>query len=311
MLRYFTNRIMQGILVILIVTFLIYFIMDLMPGDPILLIAGDRASPQQIEQIRQEWQLDSPVVVRYFTWLTHLVQGDMGMSITTSRPAAELIMSRLPYTLMLSGGALLISYLIAIPIGLIAAYKKGTILDYTVVATSIIFWSIPSFWLSILLMLMFSIKLGILPLSGYMGITSLILPVTALALPNLASVIRMTRSEVLEVLREKMVTTAYAKGLTESQVLLRHVLRNALIPTTVLFFLSLPWVIGGSVVVEKIFAWPGMGQLLWKSITMQDFPVVQGIIVVIAILTVVSNIMGELITGFLDPRISRELYSNK
>lgn len=311
MLRYFTNRIMQGILVILIVTFLIYFIMDLMPGDPILLIAGDRASPQQIEQIRQEWQLDSPVVVRYFTWLTHLVQGDMGMSITTSRPAAELIMSRLPYTLMLSGGALLISYLIAIPIGLIAAYKKGTILDYTVVATSIIFWSIPSFWLSILLMLTFSIKLGILPLSGYMGITSLILPVTALALPNLASVIRMTRSEVLEVLREKMVTTAYAKGLTESQVLLRHVLRNALIPTTVLFFLSLPWVIGGSVVVEKIFAWPGMGQLLWKSITMQDFPVVQGIIVVIAILTVVSNIMGELITGFLDPRISRELYSNK
>ncbi|MDN5312370.1 MAG: peptide/nickel transport system permease protein [Thermoanaerobacteraceae bacterium] len=176
-----------------------------------------------------------------------------------------------------------------------------------VVVSTIILWSIPTFWLGILLILLFSIKLKILPVSGYSGFNSIILPIMTATLPYLASTLRLTRSEVLEVLREKYVITAYAKGLNTKKVLIFHVLRNALIPVTVMFFLSLPWLIGGSVIIESIFAWPGMGRLLWKAISTQDFPVVQGIIFIIAILTVISNILGDIITAYLDPRIRLEI----
>ena len=164
----------------------------------------------------------------------------------------------------------------------------------------------PPFWLGVLLMLIFSIHLNILPLSGYSGFASLILPALTLSLPALAQIFRLTRSEVLDVLDEKYVTTAYAKGIEDKKILVRHVLRNALIPVTVMFFLSLPWLIGGAVVVENVFAWPGMGQLLWKGIAKQDFVIVQGIVFVITILTVICNIIGDMISGILDPRIRLE-----
>lgn len=155
-------------------------------------------------------------------------------------------------------------------------------------------------------MLVFSIHLNILPLSGYSGFSSLILPALTLSLPALAQIFRLTRSEVLDVMDEKYVTTAYAKGIADKKILVRHVLRNALIPVTVMFFLSLPWLIGGAVVVENVFAWPGMGQLLWKGIAKQDFVIVQGIVFVISILTVICNIIGDMISGILDPRIRLE-----
>lgn len=164
----------------------------------------------------------------------------------------------------------------------------------------------PPFWLGVLFILTFSIWLGILPISGWSGLTSLILPAFTLALPSLAQIFRLTRSEVLDVLDEKYVTTAYAKGLKNKIVLVKHVLRNAMIPVTVMFFLSLPWLIGGAVVVENVFAWPGMGQLLWKAISKQDFVIVQGVVLVITVLTVVCNLIGDIISGILDPRIRLE-----
>lgn len=218
----------------------------------------------------------------------------------------DLIMQRLPYTLMLTGAALLIEYLISIPLGLLAATRKDKPADKALTVGTIVLWSMPQFWLGVLLMFIFSITLGVLPVSGYSGFSSLILPAFTLALPTLAQIFRLTRSEVLDVMRERYVMTANAKGLSSRKVLIKHILRNALIPVTVMFFLSLPWLIGGAVVVENVFAWPGMGQLLWKAISKQDFMVVQGIIFVITVLTVICNLIGDIISGILDPRIRLE-----
>ena len=197
-------------------------------------------------------------------------------------------------------------YVIAIPLGLLAAVRKNGVADRTLTILTIVLWSMPPFWLGVLFILTFSVWLGILPISGWDGFASLILPAFTLALPSLAQIFRLTRSEVLDVLDEKYVTTAYAKGLKNKVVLVKHVLRNAMIPVTVMFFLSLPWLIGGAVVVENVFAWPGMGQLIWKAISKQDFVIVQGVVLVITILTVICNLIGDILAGILDPRIRLE-----
>ena len=307
MLEYSLRRLIQGVFVVISVTALLFLIMQMMPGDPIQLISSPRVSEAKILELQKQWGLDKPVIVQYFYWFKHILMGDFGTSIISGQPVSSLIMQRLPYTIMLTGSALVIQFLIAIPLGLWTAFRKDTVLDKSTVILSIVMWSIPPFWLGVLLMLLFSIKLHVLPLSGYSGMASLVLPVATLILPFLASTLRLTRSEVLDVLRERFVLTAYAKGLTSGKVLAGHVLRNAMIPTTVMFFLSLPWIFGGSVIVESVFAWPGTGTLLWKSIVSQDFPVVQGIIFVIAVLTVLSNTLGDILTALLDPRIRLEM----
>jgi peptide/nickel transport system permease protein len=281
--------------------------MQLMPGDPIKLISNPRIPQDRIEELRHLWGLDKPIIIQYFYWFSNIIRGDFGTSIISGQKVSTLITERLPYTLMLTGPALLIEFIISVFLGLIAAYKRDSIFDKLIVNLAIILRAIPIFWLGILFIMFFSLKLKILPVSGYSGFKSLILPLATLVFPYLAINLRLTRSEVLEVLRERMVLTAYAKGLNNQQVLFRHVLRNALIPTTVLFFLSLPWIFGGSIIIESVFAWPGTGRLLWKSIVGQDFPVVQGIIFIIALLTVISNTTGDIITAILDPRIRLEI----
>lgn len=280
--------------------------MQAMPGNPIDLMVDTRVSQEKVAEIKAQWGLDKPPVVQYFYWLGNILQGDFGMSISMKQKVSDLIMQRLPYTLMLTGAALAIEYILAIPLGLWAAVKKNKATDKVLTVGTIVLWSMPTFWLGVLLMMIFGIKLSILPISGYSGFASLLLPAFTLALPTLAQIFRLTRSEVLDVMDEKYVTTAYAKGITDKKVLVKHVLRNALIPVTVMFFLSLPWLVGGAVVVENVFAWPGMGQMLWKAISKQDFVVVQGVIFVITILTVVCNIIGDIISGILDPRIRLE-----
>ncbi|HHY03830.1 MAG TPA: ABC transporter permease [Thermoanaerobacterales bacterium] len=307
MIEYTIKRLFTGIFVIFAVTALLFAIMQLMPGDAIQLIANPRVSPERIEELREAWGLNKPAYVQYFYWLSHVLKGDLGTSISTGQQVSVLIKARFPYTMLLTGLSLILQYIIAVPLGLITASNKNTRADGIMVVLTIILWSMPPFWLGILLMLVFGIWLKVLPISGYSGLSSLILPLMTMTLPSLASVFRLARSEVLEVLREKYVLTAYAKGLNRKRVLTFHVLRNALIPVTVMFFLSLPWLIGGSVIVESVFAWPGMGGLLWKAISNQDYPVVQGIIFIIAILTVISNILGDILSAFLDPRIRLEI----
>jgi len=311
MLEYVIKRLLLGVFVLFAVSILLFSIMHSMPGNPIQLLCGDRADPQKIVDIKIRFGLDKPIYIQYMKWLINVLKMDFGLSIMTSQPVSKLVMSRLKYTLMLSGISVLLQYILAIPIALIAAFKKNSIFDKVTVYTSIVFWSIPQFWLAILLILLFAIKFSIFPISGCSGASSLVLPVATITLTMLASRIRITRSEIIDTLKEKYVITAYAKGLNDKKVLIKHVLRNALIPTTVMFFLSIPWVIGGSVIVEKIFAWPGMGYLLWTSITKQDYPVVQGIIMIIALLTVISNTTGDVVVAYLDPRIRYDMEGKK
>ncbi len=307
MLEYTIRRLLLGVAVVFAVSAILFALMQLMPGDPIQLISNPRIPPERIAMLQRQWGLDKPPAVQYFYWLKNIFRGDLGTSIITGQKVMFLIRSRLPYTLLLSGSALLLQYLIAIPLGLLAAARKGTWLDNVIVFLSIVMWSVPPFWLGILLMLVFAIWLRVLPPSGFFGPSSLLMPLATIALQSLARILRLTRSEVLEVLRERYVVTAHAKGLPGNKVLVSHVLRNALIPVTVMFFLFLPWLIGGQVVVESVFAWPGMGSLLWKSIASQDYPVVQGIILIISLLTVLSNIIGDILAAYLDPRIRLEL----
>ena len=305
-LRYVAKRLIMGVGIVIFVSVLVFAIMQAMPGDPIDLMVDTRVSPERVAELKAQWGLDEPAIVQYFVWLGNILQGDFGMSVSMKQNVSDLILQRLPYTLMLTGAALLIEYLIAIPLGLWAAVKKDKAVDKALTVGTIVLWSMPQFWLGVLFMLIFSIWLGVLPLSGWFGPSALILPALTLALPTLAQIFRLTRSEVLDVMRERYVMTARAKGIEGRRVLIRHVLRNALIPVTVMFFLSLPWLIGGAVVVENVFAWPGMGQMLWRAISKQDFMVVQGVIFVITVLTVICNLIGDIISGILDPRIRLE-----
>ena len=301
--RYILKRLLIGVLVVLCVSLVIFGILQAMPGDPVELMTSPRVSQAKVAEIRARWGLDQPPVVQYFYWLGNVLTGNFGVSITTGQAVTYLIAQRLPYTLMLTGVAIVVEYAIAIPLGLFAAVHKDGPFDRAMNVIMVVLWSMPGFWLGVLLIMLFSIRLGALPISGYSGPVSMILPVLTLALPNLAQTFRITRSEVLDVLDARYVKTATAKGLLRDKVLVRHVLRNALIPVTVTFFLSLPWLIGGAVVVENVFAWPGMGQLLWTGIQKQDFPIVQGIVFVISILTVICNLIGDVVSGLLDPRI--------
>ncbi|MFP4200860.1 MAG: ABC transporter permease [Clostridia bacterium] len=307
MFNYALRKLGLGLISVITVTVVLFLILHSIPGDPIRMITDPRVSDEVIEQLRARWGLDRPLYVQYFYWITNLLGGDMGTSILTHQSVAFLIGTRLPYTLMLAIGALLFQYIVGVTVGLFVAIRRGSWVDNLLVTVAVVLRSIPQFWLGILLIILFSVTWRVLPISGYDGPRSIVLPLLALALPPIASTMRLTRSEILEVMREDYVRTAHAKGVTYYGVILRHVFRNALIPVTVVFFLSLPWLIGGSVVVETVFAWPGMGRLLWRSIMRQDLPVVQAIVLIISILTVTSNTIGDIMTGFLDPRVREQM----
>jgi ABC-type dipeptide/oligopeptide/nickel transport system permease component len=278
----------------------------MLPGDPIKLIAGERVTPERIEELRRSWGLNQPVYIQYFYWLSHVMTGDFGYSYVTRLPVSLLIWSRLPYTIQLTFTALVLSYVFGIPIGVVAALKRGTAVDNITIGVATFFYSMPTYWLGLILMLTFGLYLRWFPISGSSSLESMVLPLLTLTLPYVAMSARIVRTEMLEVLTEDYVRTAWAKGLPSRRVILRHALRNALIPLTVMFFLDLPWIIGGAVIVESVFAWPGMGSLLYKSILKQDYPVVQALVLVITILTVVCNILGDIVSAFLDPRIRVE-----
>jgi peptide/nickel transport system permease protein len=303
MKRYVLTRLAAAIPVILGVTVVVFSILYLTPGDPVRLMLGDRISPERIEEVRRQLGLDQPICVQYVRWLTGALRGNFGISIVAKRSASQLIFERLPYTLELTVTAMVISILLGIPIGVVSAVKQYTIVDHVSMAAALFWLSMPGFWLGLMLMLLFGLRLGWVPISGSSGIKSLILPALTLGLPQIGMLARLMRSEMLEVLREDYIMTARAKGLQEFLVMYKHALRNAITSVIVYLFLGIPWLISGSVVVEMIFAWPGMGRLMYQAILTKDFPIVQGVIFIIAILTVLFNLLGDIATGFLDPRI--------
>ncbi len=305
MQQYLTQRLLLASPVVLGVTMIVFAILFLTPGDPIRTMAGERASEERVQEIRTQLGLDRPWPEQYLRWLGRVAQGDLGISIAAKRPVAQLIREQLPFTLRLTLTALTIGTVLGVILGVLAAVKQNTWLDHLITFTSLFWFSMPGFWLGLMLMLVFGLWLRWTPISGARGATALILPALTLALPQMGSLARLVRTEMLEVLHEEYIKTAHAKGVHPISVFYRHALRNALIPVAVLLFLSIPWLLGGAVVVESIFAWPGMGRLMYQALTQKDFPVVQGLLLMIALSTVIANLLGDIATTLLDPRIEQ------
>ena len=303
MLRYTVTRLLQGALMVFAVTILVFSLLYLMPGDPVETMLGTRVEPERKAEIEHEMGLDRPIAEQYFDWLGDAVRLDFGKSITTKLPVMQSLKNRIPVTLRLSVTALIVELLIAIPLGVLAAYRKDGLYDRLVIALSTFFQSIPNFWIAILLILFFSIKLRWFPVNGIGTMKHYVLPVISVTLAGIAGALRMTKNEVLDVLHENYINAAYAKGLPSRKVAVNHVLRNSLTAVTVMIFMQIPWLISGSVIIENVFAIPGMGTLMTNAITAQDFPVVQACILIIAVLTVVFNLLGDIVSAILDPRI--------
>ncbi|WP_129673005.1 ABC transporter permease [Candidatus Chloroploca sp. Khr17] len=302
---YLFQRLLLSIPVVLGVSLLVFAILFLSPGDPVRTMVGLRASEERVQEIRAQLGLDRPLLVQYGRWLGRVVQGDLGISIAAKRPVIHLIGEQIPFTLRLTLVAFALSTLAGIGLGMLAAIKQHTWLDTLITYLSVFWFSMPGFWLGLMLVLVFGLQLRWAPLSGYQSPGALVLPVLTLALPQMGSLARLVRNEMLEVLHEDYIRTARAKGQHPIWVFLHHALPNALIPVVVLLTLSLPWLLGGAVIVETIFAWPGVGRLMYQALMQKDFPVVQGILLIIAISTVLANLLGDILTALLDPRIHR------
>lgn len=302
--KYIIKKLSIGILLIFSVSILTFSMLYMMPGDPVSIMAGPFVQTQDIERLSHEMGLDRPLIVQYGEWLKNLIiHHDFGRSYKYSVDVWSLIKTRVPISARLTFTTLLIETLVAVPLGLLCAYKKDSLFERLTVGTTLIFAALPTFWLAVILMLVFSVKLRWLPLSGYETWQNYVLPIAVGVIGGLASTIRLTRSECLDVMNEKYVATAYAKGLSKRAVMIRHVLRNSLIVVAVNIFLSIPWLVSGYIVIERIFGIPGMGALFISSITQQDIAVIQAIVLIISTLTVICNVLSDIVLGILDPRI--------
>ena len=303
-LRYIGKKLLLGIVLIICVSFLVFSMIFMMPGDPVTLMAGELANQDKIAETVEKYGLNRPLLVQYFDWWKKIVtKQDFGISFKYKLPVWDLVKVRIPVSLKLTAITMVVQYLIAVPLGLLCAYKKDSIFEKITVNLTLIMTSVPSFWIAVLLMLLFAVKLKWLPLGGFESWKHYVLPITAGVLGGIASTLRLTKSEAIDALNDKYVSTAYAKGLAKHDVLIKHVLRNSMIIICVQISQSLPWLLSGFIILEKIFVIPGMGGLMISSIVYQDFNVVQCIILIISVLTVICNIIADIVLGLLDPRI--------
>ena len=312
MSQYVMQRFLMLIPILLGVTMLVFSLMHI-SGDPILLIYGTNLDQEIIAEKRHELGLDQPIYRQYLNWVGRAVRGNLGLSIRTHDYVWNMIRDRIKATLELTVIALVITLLVSIPAGIISAVRRYTLFDQLARFFALFWVSMPYFWLGLVLMLIFGINLQWLPISGRggfifsgEGLRSLILPSLTLGLPPAALFMRVIRSNMLEVINEDYVRTARSKGLIESKVIIKHAFRNALLSVLTLLGLRIPWLFGGAVITETVFAWPGMGRLLVDAIMKRDYPVVQGIVLLIAILVVIFNIIVDLLYAYLDPRIRFE-----
>jgi len=282
---------------------LVFMMIHLIPGDPVAVMLGDWASPADENALRAQLGLDLPVWQQYLNYLSGLVQADLGQSLFFEKPVSELISERFPYTVQLAVMSLLVALLIAFPLGLLAARKRGHWQDHFSMTVSLVGVSIPNFWLGPMLILFFSIGLGLLPVSGAEQPFAWVLPAITLGTALAAILARMLRASLLEVFHEDYIRTAQAKGLSQSKVYGVHALRNALLPIVTVLGLQLGTLLGGAVITEVVFDWPGLGQLLIESIQRRDYPVVQAVILIISIAYILVNALTEIIYTWLDPRI--------
>lgn len=312
--QYMLRRLLLSVVVLLGVTVLDYAVISFAPGDPIdYLIGSADITFQTAAILREKWGLNDPVHIRYIKWMGHIVRGDLGISLASGEPVTTRIRRRLGPTLLLMATALAISYVVAVPIGVISALKRGSILDAVVTAFALLGVCLPNFFLGLMGIYVFALRLKIAPTSGMYTIGApfsvldivrhLALPASILGMMLVGSLTRYTRSSVLETLSQDYVRTARAKGLQEHLVLVRHALRNALLPLITLLGLRIPWLFGGAVIVETIFGWPGMGLLLVRSTQHRDYSVLMGLALVAAVMGILGNLIADLLYCVADPRI--------
>lgn len=305
MVNYVAMRLMQGVVVIFLVSITSFIIMQLAPGSPVDIMIGEQqVTQEQIDIIKKKWGLDKPWYVQYFTWLSNVFTGDFGQSvIRTGVPVRQMIAEAAPVTLRLNAISLLVSIMIAMPIGILAAIKRYSWFDYSSMIGSTLGIALPNYWVGLMLIIVFSLKLGWLPPYGSSSWKSYILPVAVLAANEMAILARLSRGTTSEILNQDYVTTARAKGLREAVVVSRHVFRNALLPVVTIIGYRIAFILSGTIVVETVFAWPGIGQLFFASIDRKDYQVVQAIVLVLATIVVVTNIVTDLLYAYVDPRI--------
>ncbi len=311
--RYLLERAAQALIVLLVVSTLTFVMVTLAPGGPEIMMTME-SSPEQREALAHQLGLDQPLLVRYVKWMASAVRADFGRSFGDRRKVNEVIRERLPNTLLLGGTALALSILIGIPAGIISATRRHSSADHIVTFLSFIGVSIPAFWFAILLILMFAVRFSWLPASGMATpgtpfaladrLSHLVLPALVLATATLPNLVRFMRSALIEEIGQDYVRTARAKGLPARQILARHAIRNALIPVVTVLGVLVPRLVGGAVITETIFSWPGMGQLAVGATIGRDFPLIMGLTVVVAIVVILSNLLVDLAYGWLDPRIT-------
>ncbi len=320
---YVIKRLLQAIPLLIGIATITFFIVHIAPGDPMDVYMEKQrrkeVDPQVIELLRKKYGLDQPLPVQYVKWLRNLAHGDLGESFRYRRPVASLIAERIPYTLQLTVLALLLDALIGISLGVISAVKQYSLVDKTITLGSLIIYSIPGFWLAVMLVLVFAVNLGWLPTSQTRSLDyellsmsgkildrllHLVLPVFVLGIAAAAGTARYMRNQLLEVLSEDYVIAARARGLPEMRVILKHALRNALIPIVTIYGLELPFVLGGAVLIEKVFSWPGMGLLAVEAIEARDYPIILATSMIAAVLVVLGNLLADVLYAVVDPRVS-------
>jgi len=313
MTRYVLRRLLQTVPVLFGVSLLAFAIMHVVPGDPVRLIAGPDAPESVIARVRAELGLERPLYVQYWSFLSRALQGDLGRSLRSRAPVTGEIWSRFPATLELTTVSMVMAVLVGIPLGLVAAVRRSSWLDYLATGLSLSSLSMPIFWVAIVAIWLFSLQLGWLPVSGragpfweWDGFRHILLPAATLATTSVAIIGRLTRSGMLDVLGREYVTTARAKGVPPWSVVSKHALANALIPVVTVVGLQYGFLLGGAVVTETIFAWPGVGRLAMTAILQRDYPVVQGCVLLVAVVFVLVNLAVDILYGWLDPRIRYE-----
>ena len=304
MRQYIIRRLIQVIPIVFLVATTVFFLFKLIPGDPAVVFAGEQANPETIAHVRESLGLDQPVMVQYWKYLRRLVQLDLGRSYISGMDVIEEVKIRYPNTIQLASLSILFSSVMGIMMGIASALKRERALDYILTVVALLGISIPIFWLGLILIFIFSVKLSILPIGGNSTWQHYIMPVLVLSTYSIAAILRITRSSILEVMSEDFVRTARAKGMREYLVVLRHVLRNALIPVITVVGLQFGYMLGGSIITETIFTWPGMGRLLVTAVNQRDVMVVQGVLIIFASSFVLVNLIVDLAYAVVDPRIS-------
>lgn len=303
MYSYLIKRLLSTVPVLIGISLLLFFMLRMLPGDPAQVLAGQMATPQEIENIRHQLGLDRPIYEQYTVYMSHLVRFDLGRSARTQNPVIDEIWARLPNTLLLAVVAIVLACLFGIPAGIISAVRPYSWIDYLVTLSALFGISMPVFWLGLMLVVLFAVILHWLPAGGTGSWQHVILPAVTLASFVVAFIARMTRSTMLETLSQDFTTTARSKGLAEMVVIVKHALKNALIPIITVVGLQFGFLLGGAVLTETVFAWPGLGRLLYDSISARDYPMIQGTILIFGLLYILVNLVVDLIYAFVDPRI--------